>query len=605
MSRKQILVELDIGKNVELFLNESAFVWKLNLNGNYPGIEAYLLNGYESVGVVNVGSIKSDSTNLNSLSSLALVQAAPGSFYYDSVARNVFIHYPDSNDPGTHQTLIGAVFGYSNFAVNYNGVAYESRIINPPSISQSKDPLFFGRLSFQSVPVAISNQDGRLDRFAEDNDWFGNNARIYVAEDPTSFDDFTQIFQGYLENIRYSAGQTMTIQIQDQRKQLSNRIPENKLDVTTYPDIEEKNINRPIQLTYGIARNVTAICTNEEETPTPTNYNFKFADTTFHDIQSVDNGGKVYVEGVLKTPASIDLTAGEFVITSASGDYSPGDDVTLDIHGYEDISGNLIENGLDVIKDILVNYTTYKFSDDIYNVGEWTVATSLVSDISYIVNKYQKVDKAIEDISASIQTNIYFQGDGRLTAKKYDISFPSLQTFTKFELMEIPSIEYPTDEIITTPIINYAKDWDSDDYFKVLVDDSQEEDLFELNKTSKMETFDTVLTTQADAQKFSNTVIEISGLPRKLITTKYKLQPLQRKIGDFITIPVWRNETQQILDDAKVEIISITFNLSDFTTTIVGRVLEFITPTITQQGTYWGGTYWGGDYWSKTEQKEI
>jgi len=604
MSKKEILIELDIGKIVDLFINESAFVWKVNLDGVYPVPEAFLLTGYEALGIVSVGSVKSDSINLNRLSSLATVQAAPGSFYYDSVARNVFIHYPDSNDPGTHQTLIGAVFGYSNFSVNYNGVAYEPRILSPPSITQSKDPLYFGRISFPGVNIQIGNADGSLDRFAEDNDWYGNDVRCYIAEDPSDFSDFTQIYQGYMENIRFSAGETMTVQTRDKRKQLSNRIPLEKFDITTYPNIKEKNINTPIPLTYGVLRNIKAVCTNEEETPTPTNYNFTFADTTYHDIQSVDNSGKVYVEGILKTPASIDLTAGTFVITSASGDYSPGDDVTLDIHGYEDISGNLIENGLDVIKDILVNYTTYKFSNDIYNVGEWTVATNLVSDVGYSVEEYQKVDKAIEDISASIQTDIYFQGDGRLTAKKYDSSFPSLQTFTRFELMEIPSIDYDTDEIITTPIINYDRDWNENEFFGKLVDDSQEEELFAVNKTSVTETFPTFLTTQADAQAFSNTVIEISGLPRKLVTTKYKLQPLLRKIGDFITVPIWR-PTTQILEDAKVEIISITFNLSDFTTPIVGRVLEFIVPTVTQRGSYWGGTYWGGDYWSKTEEKEI
>lgn len=594
MGIKNILIELDIGRDVTTWVNEASGVWKVNMDALYPGIEPLLLNGYDTINIQSVGSVKEDGSAMNFLDSVAAVKLNPGSFYFDALNKNLYLQYTDRNDPATHKTLVGAVFGFSNIAQSWNELTYLARISSQSSLVQSKDPLFFGKIAFQSASFDITNTDGAYDDFGEQNNTFGNDVRILYAEDPTSFSDFQQVYHGYIENI--SINQTaMTVQSQDKRKQLSTSIPPNIYDTTTYPNLNPDNENAPIPLGWGTILKQPAICINENESgPLPTHYDFLFVDTEFHSIKSL---GPVYVEGVVKIPTATSLTAGTFQLAIA--DYTAGNKVSVDYVGYVDGSGVEIENALDVARDIFGNYTTFSFNNSIFNVGEWTVARNKVSDIGIAITERTQINEILEEVSKSAQAEIWVQVDARWTAKAFDVNDPSLQTLIKTELLAVPRITYDSDQFVTGVDVSYAQNLEEGDY-KIYL--KKDDDLREENKAENIEPFTTLLTNVTDAETFADTVLEISGGVRKLITAEFKMQLIDRKIGEFITLPMWR-ATNQMLPDAKVEIISLQFDPEGFKITVVGRVLEFITPTTIQPADTWGGTYWGGGYWG--ERKVI
>lgn len=598
VTEKITLVEIDIGQDQDFFTNYKPFTWFVNFGVAYPDIDSSLLVGVDSKPIVNVGSMKEDGVPLIKQTSIANVQANQGTFFFDITANNLYVHCYDSNQPWTHEMFIGVVFGYSNIDRNFVGINYETRVERIPSLKQSKDPLYFGKLNFQAGNITLTNNDGFFDTFGEDNDVFGNDARVLIGFDDQEYLEYEQLFSGYIENLSIDSTKAI-FKIQDKRKQLSRALPPNIFDITTYPDLKEANIDKPIPLAFGEIRNAPVICTNEEEAPLPANYSFKICDTTNRSIKSIDN---VIVEGSTKIPVATDLTNGTFTLSNA--DYTKGNDVTVYFSGYVDDDGVLIENGMDIIQELFLMYTDFPYNSDVFNISEWETAKLKAVDLCYFLNEEKKMIDVIEELSFSLQAIFFVQNDGKFTDRIYDGNNPSVQYVFSYELMETPKYEYNSNEVTTRTIITFDPDWENTDNAPRLVDKSQEEEIFDIIKTRIPKTFDTVIKNRVDVQSFSDSVLDIAGEVQRKVTIKTKMQLARREIGDFITVEIYRANSE-MLGIAKIEILDKNVNLTSFDVTITGRILEIEPETISQTATYWGATYWKGNYWGKTEDIEV
>lgn len=568
-SKKVVIVELDIGNLQDFWANWRAGCWVVNFSLDYdsdPEIADAFLNTLTVHEVINIGSVLSDGVQLTLVSSTAEVQSNEQSFYWDADTKDLYIHLENGDEPSLHSVNVGEVIGIANFAGTHNTQPYESRLVGLPSVSKSRDPLFYGKISFDGGNVTVDNRDGEFDRRGESWDIFGNAARILVGFDELGYADFEKAFTGYIEGVRIGP-ENMEAQLIDRRKSLSKKIPDAVFDQTTYPNLKDENVGKTIPVGYGVMLDVPAVCTNEEES-SPSTYAFKLFDMRYHD--AINEITAVYVDGAEVTPDSTDLVNATFELLDA--DYDPGDTVTVDCKGYEDMTGALIENALDIIKDLLTIYFPIYYTATYFNTSEWETAEALAPDINLFVEKPTEIIELIEEISTSVFGLFIIQDNGLYTYRIYDADREISQFISRDELLEVPVVEYDPTEVLTSTYVGYAKRWNEDDS-PYLHDTSQEQDIFERFKVKREETFDTLLTNSTDAQTFSDRVLALSGDVRRIFTIRTKWQTIQREIGDFVRVDVYRRKSA-MLGVCKAEVIGIDKNFLDMEVILTCRLIE-------------------------------
>jgi hypothetical protein len=292
-STKIILCEIDIGLDQSFWTNWRAGSWFVNFDVNYPDVASIFLSGIEAVSLTQVGSVTVDGAILTAVASAADVQTSESSFFYDGGTKNLYIHIAGHDEPSLHRITLGISYGVSNHAgaLNnwgvYNGYHYEPRILSIPAVAKRRDPVFFGKIAFQGGTITIDNADGAFDRFAEDRDVYGAAVRLLLGFDDLPYAEYRRMFSGYVENVTVTQTE-LRLDIQDARKKLSKRLPENVFRQAVYPYLADKNEGKPIPLLYGLCRNVPITCINEDESPRPQYFTFKICDTTYHAILSID-----------------------------------------------------------------------------------------------------------------------------------------------------------------------------------------------------------------------------------------------------------------------------------------------------------------------------
>ncbi len=597
-TKKIILAEIDIAQEHAFWTNYRAHVWYVNFEKDYPDIADWFLIGVEAQAeITRIGSVKVDSVSLVRVSSAADCQTNNGSFYYDDTDKELFVHCFEGDQPWIHVLTIGVAWGFRKGGTRgvYNNFIYEARLLSIPGISKRKDPLFFGKISFEGGDIEIENTDGKYDMFAEENDVFGNAARLLQGFDDLDYSDFLPTFSGFMENISIGS-KVLRISIQDRRKQLSRKIPTNLFDSTTYPDIKESNVGKVIPIGYGILKNVPVICTNEKEAGPPADYHFKLSDTIHHFINAID---EVRVKDVAVVPSATSLANGTFSL--AAVDYDPGNQVTCDFKGFEDPLGVLIENGMDVVADLMTSYYGVLFNANFYNIARWFRAWA--ADVGIFINKKTQLINVIGDIAATVQGDFIIDDDGRYSFRIFSEYAPAVQIIRKEELLEIPQIDYDPTEVLTSLSVGYCKDWKENEYL-ILPDTSKEAEVFDKFKTYRSKFFPTLLTSQADAQAFATRRLDLSSDVKKIFPVRTKPQSITREIGDMITVEIYR-PTKALLGNAKAEVLGINKDGNGMTVELECRLLELLPETKYEQGTYYGDSYYNDNYYGRTQYREI
>ena len=225
VSDPRILVDLDIGQLNVQWVNNGAGIWVVDALNVYEWVDDTLLDGFTAQEFDVIGSVNVDGIQLTEVDTLGEVTTSPQSFFYDKDGRRLTIRIVDYDEPGIHDIWIGVIYGYSfdEFTPDTGAVPYEGRLLGAPSVSISRDPLFYGKITYGGGSVVINNADGDLDTLAEENDIYGNAARIYFGYKDIQLSTYTQLFTGYIGRI--STGELrVPVQIQDIRKQLTREI---------------------------------------------------------------------------------------------------------------------------------------------------------------------------------------------------------------------------------------------------------------------------------------------------------------------------------------------------------------------------------------------
>jgi len=220
----RVLFDLDITQINSLWINHGAGVWVVNVNGLYPWVDASLLSGFSVVqSISNVGSVLVDSIQLTQADTLLECSENVESFYWDG--ENLYITCPGWDSPYLHQISVGVVSGYSKEGftpINANQL-YESRLLSVPSISKSRDPLFWGKIQYEGGSVDINNADGELDQYGENYNVYGNQARVSIGFADQDYSEYVRLFTGFVETLSLNE-ERFTVSFKDRRKSLTKKV---------------------------------------------------------------------------------------------------------------------------------------------------------------------------------------------------------------------------------------------------------------------------------------------------------------------------------------------------------------------------------------------
>lgn len=537
ISKKITLIEIDFLQGQSFWSNYTAGVWYVDFDAVYERIDSAFLAGVAAQSIVTIGGVVENGTPLTSVGSIALVTSTDSSYYWDLSDRRLFIHLSGGDEPSSSLVLLGVTYGVSNHAGYYNNLYYEARIMSAPTFSRNKDPLFFGVLTFSADSIELLNDDGAFDQIGEaSSGLYGAEMRVLQGFDDDAYASFVRLATLMVERVTISRERAV-FGVTDRRKGLSRSIPLNRFLLSTYPYLENRNVGAPIPLVWGAVKGMPVVCVNQKEVA-PADWDFVFADTTTHPVKELT---AVYVNGVAKTPSASSLANGTFSLLVT--DYSAGDVVTADVIGFES-SGTAIINPADVIKDILVTFFGLTYGVTYYDTAEWAATTASVGamfpgGVGVLVDKVQEASKVIGDVCASTLMNLMSKDDGKYTLRMYDAGRSVSQALERDELLEVPTLEYDTDQLISSADVAYARQWYADTYSHLL-DDTREADIFLVYGKYILGTFFTLLTTAADAQAFATAMLDLQGAAIRKFSLKLKLQPFDREVMDFITAYVSR-----------------------------------------------------------------
>ena len=382
-SEKNVLFELTKGTVISniFWIKEAPGVWKTTVSWitGAPVITTFYGVGTWGAGTYGVTSSTNLPTSLNStvgivasiavgtvlytaVASKELVASTPDSFFWDQV--NQILYASFNGFIGNQTITFGLTFGFANKDISFGNQTFEGRIKSIPNLSIKRDNLFQNIVTFQGGRVTLIDTDGEFSNF-RDEDVYGWPSVLKFGGDDLTLDEYESIYTGYLKDFDF-VGKDIVLNIKDERENLQRRIPNTYFDQTTFPDLDDTDVGKAIPIGYGAIKRATAICTNRAESPAPATFNFKFIDTTNHNIESVDT---VYVEGVAVAHTAGSTTGGTFNLANTV--YTPGQAVAVDFHGYVDGSVVLIDNPMEIIEDLISIYAGKDFTAVFYNTTEW------------------------------------------------------------------------------------------------------------------------------------------------------------------------------------------------------------------------------------------
>jgi hypothetical protein len=338
----RVLFDLDITQVNYQWVNAGAGVWWLNVDAIYPTVDPSLLVGFTAQTIPAVGSVNVDSTQLAEASTLLECSNNNETFYWDG--SNLYIHLADGGSPYLHQITIGVVFGYSRegFTPVDSTVFYESRLLGVPRISKARDPLFWGKLQYEGGSVELNNGDGGLDTIGEDNNAYGNQARVSMGFADQSINDYQRVFTGFVETLSVDE-RGVTIAFKDKRKQLSKKILYTCTALNALDAIEEILLDN-----YGIPYNglyfdTTAwdaersralnVTINMQKTESAIEVIQKICESTFG-LFLVKPDGKYSFKIVNTADPSIGMIHEYDIINSPTATYDPGEVISSTRVGY-------------------------------------------------------------------------------------------------------------------------------------------------------------------------------------------------------------------------------------------------------------------------------
>ena len=557
---KIILFEVDQPINLAKLINYNPGIWYWKIINTVETVT----DDHETVGYYQyqyntkyaINSLKVDNVPYTKVYSIPDLKLTENSFFYEPGSNEIYIHFEDFDPPLNKEIFYGASLGYSKLSDTvtvpfFSASFYAPLIKSIPSIKKSVDPLFFGVLKYVKASVTLINSSGEFDDW-RDRDFYGQPARIKIGNPEDDYADFDTVFEGFISDDDRDHDE-FKINIEDPRRALTQPVASNKLTLEDWPDLKDSNVNNVKPVAYGPIFNAECICLNEEDASAADRI-FLICDTEYNPVYSLDT---IYVNGVeTAITGSADLAAGTFTMTKASV-FDNFDEVSADFVATRNYSG------VDIIKDLMLNYDDRPYISSLWDTAEIDSITS--RDSSLYVDKGEfKLAKAIESVCIDIDGRFFAKNNGLYTIRLYDEDrTPNDKEIYNYEWGENLSIQNNGSQFLSSVIVEYQKDMKNDGYL-IYENTVYENEVFNRYKKKKVGNYKTGLPTLADAQEKSETIMNISKNVQDVVSRSTFWNNFGIEPTDFVICSP-SNRVSETPVRAIYEVLKVNNNTNKFT----------------------------------------
>lgn len=354
------------------------------VTSNFAGVDVIQGGIYRKFVGVGIGSGIVGATdtivevvNLTLRTSIAAVEAASSSWYYDEqplgTDSTLYVHTPASVNPDTIDAAAIGKFRvhFSTVPKTFNGIFYEPRITpqSLPDVHEETEDLFFGPIKKVSQgEIGINNGDGLFDKLSVNWSWKNADVKLFLggnnlAHTPGGNLDYEIIGSFQVEDISPRTDE-FTLFVRDIQKQTFRQLPVRPMQKGLasdfkFPDLPQSSEGILLPHIYGAASGVECHVVNT----LAQGRDYYIADRvyqTLFDIVTVYDDGVVVPEGSSGWGPGGNLTACEFRINSGYG--QTVGKVTCDVIG-KPVQGKPWETSTDYLKfygEIVADiYTTF------------------------------------------------------------------------------------------------------------------------------------------------------------------------------------------------------------------------------------------------------
>lgn len=380
--------------------------------------------------------------------------ANPGSYWYEESEGKVYLTAPDNGYVYGQIFQAELTFNFcSGKAKKFRSVYWEPRLQTVPNLSLRIEP----RWSESSSPsqlgggrVTLANADEYFDGKDIDGvNWDAGQALIEMGIDlegvgtagEMSEADYRVIGTWRIEGTERT-DDLFTLNLRELKTKLENLIPHMVFARAEYPAIANDVVGKPIPIAWGRIKGAKPILIDG------TLKKFKVAG---HPIRSFD-GVRVKIDDAWTDSgfASTDLTNGEFTL---GGDWTGGEEVSVDFSGRKLPDGSLMSNCSDLVADILdyvgeTNFDDTSFTESrrLLKVGTARYGQEVnASEPAIHLTEQRPAGDVISDINEVAASSLFVDFDGNwryvvfdavrgTTLDNLDGSLP--RTFTEKEIIE-------------------------------------------------------------------------------------------------------------------------------------------------------------------------
>lgn len=202
---------------------------------------------------LNLTSVRWNLTTLLTLqTSAANVNTTPGSWYSDGTI--LWVRPPSGQNIFTNTVQAFATFYFSHTARVLNEVFWEPRMSSVPNLSQRIEALFGGVGQIGGGSMALFNHDGYFNEM-QDFQWHHGSVVLRLGVDfphgrVMEWADYQTIATWSVREWRRD--ETMfTLNLEEPKAKIKTKVPFTFFDRTTYPNIEDSTVGKPIPVAYG------------------------------------------------------------------------------------------------------------------------------------------------------------------------------------------------------------------------------------------------------------------------------------------------------------------------------------------------------------------
>ena len=339
----------------------------------------------------------------------------PVTWFFDKTEQLLYVHMKRTDSPIAIMFLYGQTQGFSEGKLVYvDDLVYEPVITSSIGLGQQEDLAESGKLSFITGSIELSNAGGRLDDLIS-LPVYGNDVLIYNAEtnidgDTINSDGVIQLATLFVEDNDVGVN-NISLRVQDKRKGQDIQLPEKRFDSSEYPNIENELMGAVIPIMWGTAKEIPCIVTNGNLDSGAVNYRAAILLTELGTVNVETDSGWVAV-----TPTVTNLDTGEFTIAEEDGRDSNGNALDAKIIGATGIEITFIS---DIIKDINFRYGNYSESASNYDLDEWAVEETALSNGALYIDDATTLFNIIHILQQGANVGFRYEitADGRRTIR--------------------------------------------------------------------------------------------------------------------------------------------------------------------------------------------